>query len=331
MTSVNETRSSDSGRSGKVVVTGGAGFIGSTLVDLLVRSGNDVHVVDDFSTGQPQFLDGSAATIHRIDLTDETATLDPVFEGASTVYHLAANADVRFGWTDTRRDLNQNVIASLRVAEAAQRAGVADVVFSSTGAVYGDAVQHPTPEDACFPVQTSLYGASKAASEGFLSAFGAIGAFRVTAFRFVSVLGPRYMHGHVIDFVRQLADDPSSLKVLGNGTQRKSYMHVDDCVRALVTLRAETGFEVFNLGVDDYCTVNDSVDWICARMRVSPTIERGEGDRGWIGDNPFTWLAVQKARERGWEASYGIQDSIERTVDWLMSNEWALGVPDRRR
>lgn len=314
----------------KVVVTGGAGFIGSNLVDLLVADGQSVHVIDDFSTGHRRFLEGSPATVHHLDLSDESASLDDVFEGASAIYHLAANADVRFGFTDTRRDLNQNVIATIRVAEAAARAGVPDVVFSSTGAVYGDAVEHPTPEDAKFPVQTSLYGASKAAAEGILSAFGSVGAFRVTAFRFVSVLGTRYMHGHVIDFVRQLANDPSHLTVLGNGTQRKSYMHVDDCVRALHEVRTSEGYEVFNLGVDSYCTVRDSVGWICSRMGVQPELVYGTEDRGWIGDNPFTWLSVDKARQRGWVAQRGIQESIESTVDWLLENPWALRVEDRR-
>lgn len=318
------------GSPAKAVVTGGAGFIASNLVDRLVSGGAEVLVIDDFSTGHVQFLEGSRAEVHRIDLTDESVDLAPHFAGASTVYHLAANADVRFGFTDTRRDLNQNVLATIRVAEAAARAEVPDVVFSSTGAVYGDAVQHPTPEDACFPVQTSLYGASKAAAEGILSAFASVGAFRVTAYRFVSVLGTRYMHGHVIDFVRQLAQHPDRMAVLGNGTQRKSYMHVDDCVRALTDLRAESGFEVFNLGVDDYCTVRDSVGWICDQMGLDPVVEYGEGDRGWVGDNPFTWLSVDKARGRGWVAERGIEESIRATVDWILANRWALEVVDRR-
>ena len=314
----------------KSVVTGGAGFIGSNLVDALVARGDDVHVIDDFSTGRAEFIEASPATIHRIDLVDETSDLAGVFAGASTVFHLAANADVRFGMSDTRRDLQQNILATMRVAEAAAKAGVEEIVFSSTGAAYGDAVQHPTPETEPFPIQTSLYGMSKAAAEGILSSYAANEIFRVTAFRFVSVLGQRYMHGHVIDFVRQLVRDPSRLTVLGNGTQRKSYMHVDDCVNALLTLHSNGGFEVFNLGVDDYCTVRNSVEWICAAMGVEPEIAFGTEDRGWVGDNPFTWLDVSKARERGWEARLGIQESIELTVNWLVANQWALDVGDRR-
>jgi UDP-glucose 4-epimerase len=314
----------------KTIVTGGAGFIGSNLVDLLIRGGADVHVIDDFSTGQTRFLEGSPANVHRIDLTDEGVDFSEIFIGASTVYHLAANADVRFGMNDTRRDLQQNVLATMRVAEAAARAGVEEVVFSSTGAAYGDALEHPTPETAKFPVQTSLYGMSKAAAEGILSSFASNSIFRVTAFRFVSVLGTRYMHGHVIDFVRQLVKDPENLTVLGNGTQRKSYMHVDDCVRALTQVRAREPYEVFNLGVDDYCTVRNSVEWICGAMELAPAVHFGTEDRGWVGDNPFTWLDVSKARDRGWVAERGIQASVEATVEWLMQNKWALEVPDLR-
>lgn len=315
----------------KAIVTGGAGFIGSNLVDALVRDGSDVHVIDDFSTGQARFLEGSPVTVHRIDLTDESTDLAAIFEGADTVYHLAANADVRFGMNDTRRDLQQNVLATMRVAEAAARTGIAEIIFSSTGAAYGDALEHPTPETAKFPVQTSLYGMSKAAAEGILSSFASNSIFRVTAFRFVSVLGTRYMHGHVIDFVRQLVKDPENLTVLGNGTQRKSYMHVDDCIRALTEVRAQEPYEVFNLGVNDYCTVRDSVEWICRAMGLDPQVHYGTEDRGWVGDNPFTWLDVSKARGRGWSAERGIQASVEATVEWLMANQWALEVPDLRQ
>jgi UDP-glucose 4-epimerase len=295
-----------------------------------VRSGYDVHVIDNFSTGQPRFLEGTPVTLHKIDLSDESTDLSTIFKGAETVYHLAANADVRFGMNDTRRDLQQNVVATMRVAEAAARADVGEIIFSSTGAAYGDALEHPTPETAKFPIQTSLYGMSKAAAEGILSSFALNSIFRVTAFRFVSVLGTRYMHGHVIDFVRQLVQHPEELTVLGNGTQRKSYMHVDDCVRALKQVRAHGPYDVFNLGVDDYCTVRNSVEWICGAMRLAPTVHFGTEDRGWVGDNPFTWLDVSKARDRGWIAERGIQASVEDTVNWLMANEWALEVPDRR-
>ena len=317
----------------KSVVTGGAGYIGSTLADALQARGDDVHIIDDFSTGRKEFLTHFDGAVHRIDLTDESAALEPIFEGAETVYHLAANADVRFGWNDTRRDLRQNVIATLRVAEAAAATNVLDVVFSSTGSVYGEATQIPTPEDATFPDQTSLYGASKAAAEAYLSAFATNGSFRATVLRFVSVLGPRYTHGHVIDFIRQLTRDPDHLTVLGNGTQRKSYMHIDDCIRGVINLRAPgegTPFGAFNLGVPDFCTVRDSIGWITERMGLSPAITFGTEDRGWVGDNPFILLDVAKAEEHGWQAQHGIRESVEATVDWILHNDWVLKAHDVR-
>jgi len=314
----------------KIVVTGGAGFIGSNLVDALLVQGHEVHVIDNFSTGRREFLN-SGAELHEVDLCDESVDLTSVFQGSQEVYHLAANADVRFGMTDTRRDINQNVIATLRVAQACATAGVEDVIFSSTGAVYGDSVEHPTPETAQFPIQTSLYGMSKTAAEGILSTFAANEIFRVSAFRFVSVLGHRYMHGHAIDFVRQLHHDPEALTVLGDGTQRKSYMDVSDCIRALLTLRGKETFEVFNLGASDYCTVRDSVAWITEAMGVEPKVSYGEEKRGWVGDNPFTWLDVSKAAEHGWAAGKSIPDSVKGTVAWLLENTWALGIQDLRK
>jgi UDP-glucose 4-epimerase len=223
--------------SGKVVVTGGAGFIGSNLIDELLSRGHAVVSVDNYGTGFAQHLEGARATGSftevTCDLFAEPERIDAIVDGADAIVHLAANADVRFGWDSPRRDLEQNVIVTHNVLEAARRQGVGHVLFSSTGSVYGECPVVPTPEDAPFPVQTSLYGASKAAAEGYIGAYVEAGVLAATVFRFVSVLGPRYSHGHVIDFVRQLQDDPSRLTILGDGTQRKSYMHVGDCVAAV--------------------------------------------------------------------------------------------------
>src|SRR5262249_54570563 len=156
--------------------------------------------------------------------------LTEALAGSEFVFHLAANADVRFGTNHPRRDLEQNTIATFNVLEAMRANGIAKIAFSSTGSVYGEAKTIPTPEDAPCPVQTSLYGASKIAGEGLISAYCEGFGFQGWIFRFVSVLGPRYTHGHVFDFFRKLSADPTRLEVLGNGTQRKSYMHVNDCV-----------------------------------------------------------------------------------------------------
>ena len=314
----------------KAVVTGGAGFVGSSLVDQLIESGAEVHIVDNFSKGRREFLEQKPVTVHELDLLDADISLEEIFTGADCVYHLAANADVRYGWDYPFRDLEQNVTATIRVADSCVRAGVTELVFSSTGSVYGEAKVIPTPETEEFPIQTSLYGASKTAAEGFLAAFAETGNLKVTVMRFVSVLGPRYTHGHVLDFVTQLTDHPDLLEVLGNGGQKKSYMHIDDCVRALMHLRGAQPFEVFNLGTSEFCTVRDSIGWIVSELGVSPEIRFGEEDRGWVGDNPFIFLDVTKAKDQGWRTIQTIESSVVETVRWIRANDWALDLASCR-
>jgi UDP-glucose 4-epimerase len=308
-----------------IIVTGGAGFIGSNLVAALVERGDHVTAVDNFSTGRPAFLersqDSGRLTVTQLDLLDDAAQLPSVFAGADAVVHLAANADVRFGLEHPRRDLDQNVVVTHNVLEAVRTAGVPELVFSSTGSVYGEAETIPTPEDAPFPRQTSLYGASKAAAEGFIAAYAEGFGLNATVYRFVSILGERYTHGHVIDFVAQLTEHPDRLHILGDGLQRKSYLEVGDCVGAIMgRLGRASGFDIFNLGVDDYCTVNDSVGWISKRLGVEPERTYGGGDRGWVGDNPFIFLDTAKIRATGWEPRWSIREAVEHTVDYLVAN-----------
>ncbi|RVT97484.1 NAD-dependent epimerase/dehydratase family protein [Rhodovarius crocodyli] len=313
----------------KVLVTGAAGFIGSNLVDALLARGDSVVGYDNFSTGQERFLEGARAhpafSLARGDVLDQPA-LTAALAGVDAVFHLAANADVRFGTEHPRRDLEQNTIATFTVLEAMRAAGVKRILFSSTGSVYGETPVIPTPEDAPFPVQTSLYGASKVAGEGLLSAYAAGFGFHATVFRFVSILGPRYTHGHVFDFARKLLADPTRLEVLGNGRQRKSYLHVEDCVAALlVALEGAPGpFAVFNLGQDHYCEVNDSVGWITDELGLTPRLDYTGGDRGWIGDNPFIFLDAARMRALGWAPRHRIEDSVRATLRWIMANTWVL-------
>ena len=317
----------------KVAITGGAGFIGSNLANELERDGVEVTVIDNFSTGRQQFLDehGFAGRVVALDLLTETERLATELAGTDAVVHLAANADVRWGWSHPRRDLEQNLIVTLNVCEAMRGAGARRLLFSSTGSVYGEAQMIPTPESCPFPIQTSLYGASKAAAEGYLGAYAEAGELDVTIFRFVSIMGPRYTHGHVIDFVRKLRKDPHRLEILGDGAQRKSYLDVTDCVAAIrQQLGVPERFEVYNLGCDDYCTVRQSAGWICDRLGLAPTIEYTGGDRGWIGDNPFIWLDTQKIRGTGWKPKFAIREAVDRTVDYVTGNPWILDIVDPR-
>ena len=319
----------------RVVVTGGAGFIGSSVVDALLAQGHSVLALDNLSTGSRRFLDDASRhpdfELAVADLCEDAAGLPAHFRGADVVVHLAANADVRVGWNAPKRDLEQNVIATHNVLEAMRTAGAGRILFSSTGSVYGEAPVVPTPEDCPFPVQTSLYGASKLAAEGLIAAYAEGAGIGATVFRFVSVLGPRYTHGHVVDFMRQLSIDPSRLTILGDGRQRKSYMDVSDCVRAIVSmLDATHDFEVYNLGVDGYCTVDESAGWIAARLGIAPEVVHTGGERGWVGDNPFIWLDTQKIRATGWAPRRGIREAVERTVDYLLSAPWVLERPEAR-
>jgi UDP-glucose 4-epimerase len=311
------------------LITGCAGFIGSSLTDRLLAAGHEVVGYDNFSTGREQFLASARAAasfqLVRGDVLD-TAALARAMRGAECVFHLAANADVRSGTAHPYKDLEQNTLGTHSVLQAMRQAGVRKIVFSSTGSVYGEAAVIPTPENAPFPVQTSLYGASKLAGEGLIAAYCAGFGLQAWIFRFVSILGERYTHGHVFDFYRQLHADPTRLRVLGNGLQRKSYLYVQDCIDAMLLALAQADEEVniFNLGHDTYCEVNDSIAWICAALRLTPQIEYGGGDRGWVGDNPFILLDISRIRKLGWQPVLTIQEGINKTLDYLRTHRWVL-------
>jgi len=315
-------------------VTGAAGFIGSSLVDRLLADGHDVVGWDNFSTGLAEFLaEASKNSRFRLVRGDNLnlPELTGAMGGCEAVFHFAANADVRFGLKHSRKDLEQNTLATFNVLEAMRTHEIKRIAFSSTGSVYGEAEVIPTPENCPFPIQTSLYGASKVAGEGLIQAYCEGFGLEGYIFRFVSILGERYTHGHVFDFYRQLLEHPDHLRVLGDGTQRKSYLYVQDCITAILhamqlgTARsAPHRSDVYNLGAPEYCRVSDSIGWICSRLGVTPRLEFTGGDRGWIGDNPFIFLETRKIRETGWRATLNIRAAIERTVDWLVANQWVL-------
>jgi UDP-glucose 4-epimerase len=314
----------------RACITGGAGFIGSNLADRLIAQGVEVVILDDFRTGRREFvadaLGRSGVRLLEGDVLDR-ATLEDAFEGCDWVFHLQANADVRWGLERPRHDLEQNTIATSNVLEAMRATGVSRIAFSSTGSVYGEPDVFPTPEAAPFPVQTSLYGASKLAGEGLIAAYAAGYGFTGMIFRFVSILGERYTHGHVFDFYCALRRDPAHLRVLGDGRQEKSYLYVQDCVEAILTAaehhRDEPGAHIYNLGTDETIVVDESVGMITGHLGLSPEIEHTGGRRGWIGDSPLIHLDTTRIRGLGWKPSLTIAQAVARTLEWFDANEYA--------
>jgi UDP-glucose 4-epimerase len=312
----------------RACITGGAGFIGSNLADELIARGVEVVIVDDFRTGRREFIEGALSrpgvALVQGDVLQESLLRD-AFAGCDWVFHLQANADVRRGLEDPRRDLRQNTLATAAVLEAMRAEGVSRIAFSSTGSVYGEPEVFPTPEDAPFPIQTSLYAASKLAGESLIEAYAAGYGFTGLICRFVSILGERYTHGHVFDFFAALQRDPSCLRVLGDGRQEKSYLHVGDCVAAILAAaqrhEQEPGAHIYNLGTQETVVLDESVRIITEHLGLAPRIEHTGGRRGWTGDSPLILLDTARIRSLGWEPKLTIEQGIVRTLDWLAEND----------
>jgi UDP-glucose 4-epimerase len=318
----------------KTFVTGAAGFIGSSLVDRLLADGHSVVGWDNFSTGQRRFIE-DALRLPQFEFIEgdnlDLPALTKAIRGCDFVFHLAANADVRFGTEHPSKDLQQNTIATFNVLEAMRTTGVRRIAFSSTGSVYGETSVIPTPEDAPFPVQTSLYAASKVAGECLIQAYCEGFDFEGYIFRFVSILGERYTHGHVFDFYKQLLAHPDHLDVLGDGSQRKSYLYIQDCLSAILHVirlnlaaKAEHGVAIFNLGTPEFCQVKESIGWICEALALEPRLRFAGGDRGWIGDIPFIFLDTAKIEATGWTPKLSIRDGVLHTLRWLQANRLVL-------
>jgi UDP-glucose 4-epimerase len=310
----------------RAFVTGGAGFIGSHIVDGVLAQGASVVVYDNFCTGREEFLPKTdRLQLKRGDVLDLPALTDAMRD-CDFVFHFQANADVRGGREKTRVDLEQNTIATWNVIEAMRLNNIKSIGFASSSAVYGEPDVFPTPESYP-PVQTSLYGASKLAGEAMIEAYCEYFNMRCFLFRFVSWIGERYSHGVVFDFMRKLLKDSSRLYVLGNGQQKKSYLYVKDGVAGILMAieKSTAAKNVYNLGHDDYITVVEVANLIFDELGLSNVKLEFEGSiRGWVGDSPLVHLETSKIKSLGWRPETSIPEGIRRTVRFLKANPHIL-------
>ena len=322
----------------KIIVTGGAGFIGSHVVDRLIDAGHEIVVLDDLSAGDERFITPHIGKqdfrFHKADILHED--ISPFFDGVEEVWHLAADPEVRIGAEDTRVHLEQNVIATYNVLEAMRKNDVRRMIFTSTSTVYGDADKLPTPEE--YPtIPVSLYGASKLACEALIAAYCHTFDMRAWIYRFANVIGRRSSHGVIYDFINKIRNNPEEMEILGDGNQTKSYIYVDDCIDAMVTglkananARTDANAEVevesypaaknrvniFNIGTDDMTTVKRIAEIVCEEMRVSPKpkFKFTGGKRGWKGDVPIMLLDASKLNALGWKQKYNSEEAVRKAA-----------------
>ncbi|HLN52046.1 MAG TPA: NAD-dependent epimerase/dehydratase family protein [Thermoplasmata archaeon] len=301
------------------VVTGGAGAIGSALVQSLLGRGRTVRVIDNLSGGRREHLPaGPGAARLSLTVADirEPATYAEAFRGAGEVWHLAANPDIRLGTRDPRVDLEHGTIATFNVLETARRFDVRRVLFSSSSAVYGLPTVFPTPETYGPLYPQSQYGASKLAAEGLCSAFAHSYGLTTYLFRFANIVGPGMTHAVIYDLLKKLQADPSRLEVLGDGRQAKSYLWVDDCVEGMHVAkeRASAPVNLFNLGTEGQTSVREIAERVTRAMGGRAQIVYTGGTRGWVGDIPLQLLATDRIRALGWTPKFTSSEAVDRTI-----------------
>lgn len=307
----------------RALVTGGLGFIGSHLVDRLLDEGWGVTVLDSLLTGRASNLAHRKGDPALKLVEGDVRNLDTVSAcsaGCDTVFHLAAHALMRVSVGDHRADLEHNVVGTLNVLESMAKNNVPEFVFASTSALYGEAKVVPTPESYS-GVQTSLYGAAKLAGEAYAAAFTQLAPMKVWAFRFGTILGERCRRGAIWDFEHKLLENPAELEILGDGRQRKDYLHVDDCIEGIMTgyEKSSSAVNVFNLGLEEQTSVDELADVVIEEMGLVGVRKRYTGGvRGWVGDNPVVYLSIRKIQALGWEPRMKAKDAIRLTARWTL-------------
>lgn len=304
----------------KVIVTGGAGFIGSHVVDKLLSSNNEVTVIDNLSSGRMEFLEAHVPDknfkFNKLDLLD-LEKLKKAIQGADIIYHLAANPDVRLGAENTKIHLEQNVFATYNVLEAMRANKQQNIVFTSTSTVYGEANIIPTPENYGPLVPISLYGASKLACEALITSYCHTFDMKSWIFRFANIVGERGTHGIIVDFINKLRNNPDSLEILGDGQQRKSYLHVSDCVDAIffAVKNSHEMANIFNIGSNDTINSTEIGKIVVSEMGLKDVaFSYTGGKRGWKGDVPRMLLSIETLQKLGWKPVHNSKSSVVAAV-----------------
>lgn len=314
----------------KIVVTGGAGFIGSHVVDRLIEEKHEIVVLDNLSSGDERFiaphLDREDFQFHKVDILHDDIT--DFFDCVDVVWNLAANPEVRIGAENTRIHLEQNFITTYNVLEAMRQKEVRQIIFTSTSTVYGEADQLPTPED--YPtIPISLYGASKLASEALIASYCHTFDMHAWIYRFANVIGKRSSHGVIYDFINKIRRNPDELEILGDGMQTKSYIYVSDCIDAMFaglqvtgTRAVEKGVHIFNIGTSEMTSVKQIAELVCRAMDVSPAFRftsASDGSKGgWIGDVPVMLLDTSRLNNLGWKQRYTSEEAVNKAIQDLL-------------
>lgn len=307
----------------KVLVTGGAGFIGSHLIDALVDK-NEIVCMDNFSSGKMEFIKQNLDKIELVkgDLLYRN-DIKKAIKDIDIVFHLAANPDVRLGAIDTNIHFQQNIVATYNLLEEMRIAGVKKIVFTSSSTVYGEASIIPTPENYGPLVPISLYGASKLAAEALITAYCHTFDMEAKIYRFANVVGPRSTHGVIYDFINKLRKNPKELEILGDGSQKKSYLYIDDCIDAMLFgLKSNKKVEIFNIGSEDWINVKKIAEIVSQEMNLNPKFifTGGVDGRGWKGDVKIMRLAIDKLKKLGWKPRYNSEQAVRLTAKWMVEN-----------
>ncbi|PAV13765.1 UDP-glucose 4-epimerase [Methanosarcina spelaei] len=308
----------------KILVTGGAGFIGSHLVDRLVEKGSQVTVFDNMSSGKMEFiekhLENPDFTLIKGDLLNQEA-IEKACKGIDFIFHVAANPDVKLGASDTRIHLNQNIMATYNLLEAMRKNNNEKIAFTSTSTVYGEASIMPTPEDYGPLIPISLYGASKLACEALVTSYSHTFDMQAWIFRFANIVGPRSTHGITVDFVKKLRKNSNLLEILGDGKQEKSYLHVLECIDAIlfVIKNSKEKVNIFNIGSEDTISAIEIGKAVIEEIGLSNVkFTYTGGNRGWKGDVPRMRLGIEKMKNLGWKPVYTSERSIRETARALL-------------